>query len=119
MPITIALLYFYGMSSFYLVRNLELRFRNRYLIVLFVFFAIYMNADRLKTEEYHCERQALEYLADSPNDTTLLPTKCNIMSWDSFNDPKRSEMNAEILKFWGITKGKKLYYHPSGQNQDK
>jgi hypothetical protein len=72
-----------------------------------------MNADRLKTDQYTCERKSLEFLATSPDDITLLPNGCNVMSWDNYPDPKRSEMNAEILKFWGITKEKKLYYHPS------
>lgn len=37
-PITIALLYFYGMSTSFLLRNLKLRIRNIYLIELFAFF---------------------------------------------------------------------------------
>lgn len=116
MPITIALLYFYGMSSFFLLQNLKIKFRNVYLISLLAFFAVYMNADKLETEEYRCERKALEFLVNSPEKITLLPNNCNVMAWELFPDPKRSEMNAEMLKFWGITKEKKLYYQKSGQN---
>lgn len=72
-----------------------------------------MNSDWLETDEYHCERQALEYLANSPDEITVLPFSCNVMAWELFPDPKRSEMNAEMLKFWGITKEKKLYYQNS------
>ena len=111
MPITVALLYFYGMSTFFLLRNLKLRIRNAYLTGLLAFFAIYMNADRLEKDQYTCERKALEFLATSPDEVTLLPTNCKVMSWNIFSDPKRSEMNAEMLKFWGITKQKKRYYH--------
>jgi hypothetical protein len=113
MPLTIAFLYCYGMSTFFLLQNLKLRIRKAYLLVLFAIFVIFMNADRLKTDQYTCERKSLEFLAISPGDTTLLPNKCNVMSWDNLSDPKISEMNAEMLKFWGITKEKKLYYHPS------
>jgi len=113
MPLTIAFLYFYGMSTFFLLQNLKLRIRKAYLLVLFAIFVIFMNADRLKTDQYTCERKSLEFLAISPGDTTLLPNKCNVMSWDNLSDPKISEMNAEMLKFWGKTKEKKLYYHPS------
>lgn len=116
MPITIALLYFYGKSSFFLIQNLKLRFRTNYLIGLFVLFAIFINSDHLETEEYHCERKALDFLINSPDEITILPGDCNIMSWaDPFTEPKRSELNAEILQFWGITKEKKLYYQDLGQ----
>jgi hypothetical protein len=110
MPITIALLYFYGISSFFLLRNLKLRLRNIYMTGLLAFFAIYLNSDRIETKKYRCERQSLEFLATSSDDITLLPNDCIVMSWDYFPDPQRSEFNAEMLKFWGITKEKKLYY---------
>lgn len=112
-PITISLIYFYGLSSYFLISNFKLRAQKIYLIGLFPFFAIYMNADRLKTGQYHCERNALEYLANSTDEIVLLPTDCNVMSWGPITDPKLSEHNANMLKFWGITKEKKLYYHQS------
>lgn len=116
MPITIALLYFYGKSSLFLLQNLKLKSRTIYLTGLLALFAIYVNSDRLETEDYRCERKSLEFLVNSPDTITILSTDCNIMSWgDIFANPKRSEMNAEILQFWGITKDKKLYYQDSGQ----
>lgn len=116
MPIAIALLYFYGKSSFFLLSNLKSKSQKNYLIGLFVLFGIYMNSDRLETEEYRCERKAIEFLVNSPDTITILPGDCNIMSWaDPFTNPKRSVLNAEMMQFWGITKGKKLYYQDSGQ----
>lgn len=114
-PITIALLYFYGRSSFFLLQNLKSKIHTFYLIVLLVFFAIYMNSDHLETGDYQCERKAMEFLANSPNAITILPTDCNIMAWrDKFENPERSELNAQLLQFWGITREKKLYYQNSG-----
>jgi hypothetical protein len=115
MPIAIALIYFFGLSTIYLLANLKLKKRNIYLIGLFAFFAVYMNADRLEKDEYTCERRALEYLVNSPDSITLLPFNCNVMSWDTFTDPRRSEYNAIMLKNWGVTYEKKLYYQTMGQ----
>jgi hypothetical protein len=109
-PITIALIYFYAMSTNYLLTNLKLQKRTIYLVGLFAFFAIYMNADRLNKDQYNCERQALEYLVNSPDSVTLLPFNCNVMAWEIYTEPKRSEYNATMLKYWGITKERKLYY---------
>ncbi|MBA4408179.1 MAG: hypothetical protein C0397_02005 [Odoribacter sp.] len=115
MPVTIALLYFYGLSTNFLIGSLKFRAKKVYMVGLLAFFAIYMNADRLETDKYYCERNALVYLANSTDKITLLPTNCNVMSWDHFDNPKWSEKNAIMLKYWRITKDVKLYYHPGDQ----
>lgn len=117
MPITIALLYFYALSTFFLIKNMELQTRKVYMIGLVAFFAIYMNSDKLKTKEYYSERKALEFLAQSPDKVTLLPIGCNVMSWETFPDPSLSENNAILLKRWNITKEIKLYYHGSASKE--
>lgn len=109
-PITIALIYFYGNSTYFLINNLPGRNLKHYGIFLFVLFAIYMNSDRIETEKYRFERQCIESLVKSPNEVTKLPATFNVMSWYPLTDPKQSESNATMLKFWNITKEKKLYY---------
>lgn len=115
-PITIALLFFYGISTFFLLQHMTSRNLNVYLIGLFIFFAIYMNSDRIETEEYHSERKCLEILANSPYEVTKLPATCNVMSWEPITDPKFSKNNTHMLKFWGITNEEKIYYQSSEQN---
>lgn len=109
-PITIALIYFYGSSTYFLVNNLQGRSLKYYGILLFALFAIYMNSDRIETEKYRFERQCIETLAKSPNEVTKLPATFNVMSWYPLTDPKQSESNTQMLTFWNITKEKKLYY---------
>ena len=109
-PITIALIYFYGNSTYFLVNNLSGRNLKYYGSFLFTLFAIYMNSDRIETEKYQFERQCIENLVKSPNEVTKLPATFNVMSWYPLTDPKQSECNAIMLKFWNITKEKKLYY---------
>jgi len=109
-PITIALIYFYGNSTYLLINNLQGRSLKYYGIFLFALFAVYMNSDRIETEKYRFERQCIENLAKSPSEVTKLPATFNVMSWYPLTDPKQSESNATMLKFWNITKEKKLYY---------
>jgi len=109
-PITIALIYFYGNSTYFLINNLQERSLKYYGIFLLALFAIYMNSDRIETEKYQFERQCIETLAKSPSEVTKLPTTFNVMSWSPLTDPIQSESNATMLKFWNITKEKKLYY---------
>jgi len=114
-PITIALLYFYGHSTLYLLQNIKRGSKNIYITALVLIFAIYMNSDKIETQEYKNERKAIEFLVNSPAKVTLLPPQNSIMSWQPINIPEQSEMNAKILKFWGITKEEKLYYQTSNQ----
>lgn len=109
-PITITLIYFYGNSTYFLINNLPGRSLKYYGVFLFALFAIYMNSDRIETEKYRFERQCIESLVKSPNEVTKLPATFNVMSWYPLTDPKQSESNAKMLKFWNITKEKKLYY---------
>ena len=109
-PITIALIYFYGKSTFFLVNNFKNKALTYYGIFLLALFAIFMNSDRIETERYHFERACLETLAKSPDDITKLPATFNVMSWEPLSTPEQSECNATMLKYWNITKEKKLYY---------
>lgn len=115
MPVAIALIYFYALSTTFLLGNLKRQKSKVYLFGLFALFAIYMNADRLETDQYQCERQALDYLVNSPDSITLLPFDCNVMAWETFPVPQRSDYNATMLKYWGITKEKKMYYQSTVQ----
>ena len=109
-PITIALIYFYGSSTYFLIKNLAYSKLKYYSVLIFVLFAIYMNSDRIETEMYRFERQCIETLVKSPNEVTQLPATFNVMSWYPLTDPKQSESNARMLEYWNITKEKKLYY---------
>lgn len=109
-PITIALIYFYGSSTYFLVNNLQGKGLKYYVIFLFALFLIYMNSDRIETENYRFERQCIETLAKSPGEVTKLPATFNVMSWYPLTDPNQSESNAQMLKFWNITKEKILFY---------
>lgn len=112
-PITIALLYYYGKSTFFILENLKLPKRTIYLGGLVIFFAIYINSDQLETKEYRCEKACLEVLANTNDEVTIFPDSCNVMSWEPITDSKLSETNALLFKFWGITQEERLYYQTS------
>jgi hypothetical protein len=109
-PITITLFYFYGSSTYFIFNNLSGKKLRYYGVFLMALFVIYMNSDRIETEKYRFERQCIEALVKSPNEVTKLPATFNVMSWYPLTEPNQSESNAIMLKFWNITKEKKLYY---------
>lgn len=112
LPVTLGLFYFYGLSSYYLLQQLPARPRRFYLAGLLLFCALFLGVDRLKikADNNACERQALERLAGASEPIVRLDAGCNVMSWQPITQPVFSEVNAQLLEYWGVTQGKKLYY---------
>ena len=112
MPITIALIYFFAASSYYLINNLRLS-RLKYLTGLTICLLIYSGADFKGLGRNKCERAALQKISDSKEMIVHLPGNCKVISWETISDYKLSEQKAELLYFWGITDKKKLFFNDS------
>ncbi len=110
MPITIALIFIYGLSALFLINNLKNIGKKVYVFILIGFSFIYTWSDEPEFTKNNCEKQALQKIADSRDKIVLLENDCNVMSWEKITDPKESENNAELFQYWGITKEKKLFY---------
>jgi len=110
MPITIALIFIYGLSTIFLINNIALKYKWAYLSGIILFSLIYTNADRLEDANYLCEREAIEKIAASPDKIVELNNNCTVLSWGIITDYRESELNAQVLQYWGVTKEKKLYY---------
>lgn len=111
MPVTIGIIFVFGVTSFYLIKHISKKYEKIYVLSIIVLLSIFTNADRLKTKPYECERKSLETIALSSENIVLLDCDCPVMDWHKIYDYKKSERNAELLNYWNITKGKKLYYH--------
>jgi hypothetical protein len=111
-PITLALIFIYGLSSYYLLSVFQKRTRNIYVAGLTVFLLIFTIADGPETHSNNvCERQALEKIAKSRNNIVAIDScDCSVVSWVKITDFNDSEYNAEMLRIWGITQEKKLYF---------
>ncbi len=114
MPITIALVGFYALSASYLLRQLEGRARRWVGLAVAVVAFVFMYADRrlYPRHDNACERRALATLAAAGTQPVVrLPDDCTVMSWETITNPSESVTNAELLHYWGITPGQKLYYY--------
>ncbi|NML66486.1 hypothetical protein HHL22_14855 [Hymenobacter sp. RP-2-7] len=115
LPITLGLLFFYGLSALYLLRHLAGRARASYAVGLVVIACIYANADRkLRVADGNdCERAALLALGQAPAELPAvhLAQDCNVLSWDPITNPANSTDQAAMLQYWNITWGPRPYYH--------
>jgi hypothetical protein len=120
LPITLGLIGFYALSATYLLGQLRGRPRQWYTLGVVVVAFIFTNADRkLHPNNNNVdERQALVLLSQAgPAPVVRLPKKCRVLSWDPITSPNESLTNAELLEYWGITQGRRLYYYPDSLGQ--
>ena len=110
MPITLGLIFIFGVTTFYLIRNISKKYKKIYVFGIIILLLIFTNADRLDTKDYECERQALETIAQSSEKIVLLDCDCPIMEFRIVNDYNHSELKAELIYYWNITNEKKLFY---------
>jgi len=117
-PITVALVVFYGLSAGRLLGQLQGAQRRWYIGALVVVAFIYLNADRrlYKYGDKVREYQALQLLArpDAPA-VVRLPHRETVLAWDPITEPASSITIAEMLRYWRVTNGLKLYYFPPYQ----
>ena len=114
LPITVALVAFYGLSASYLLLQLRGRAQRWYGVAALAIAAIYLNADhRLYPPDNNIqEREALALLAQAgPAPVVRLPKNCTVLSWQPITEPLSSVTCAELLEYWHITQGRKLYYY--------
>ncbi|MCC3160820.1 hypothetical protein LJ737_26520 [Hymenobacter sp. 15J16-1T3B] len=110
LPILLALMALYILTSYYLLRHLPAAQRRAYLAWVLVLSAFYTVSDHpwlVRTNA--CERQAFRTLAESAGPVVRLPNDCTVMAWDLATYPEASETPAQLLDYWGVTWGKRLY----------
>jgi hypothetical protein len=110
MPVIIGMMYIYGLSTFFILKNNMLPYRKLYYIAVIVFLLIFTIADEPMIKDNQCEKEALRKLVVSDQKITLLENDCTVMGWTKFKDYNLTKNNSKILIYWGVLKEEKLYY---------
>ncbi len=111
MPVTIALIYFFGISTFTLVKWSLGKTKKIYLLMITIVLLFFTFADFEGLTENRCERNAFKKIASAKGPVVEIPENCNVLSWNPSNDYKDSEKRSELLYFWNITNERKLFYN--------
>lgn len=110
-PITLLLIYLFGVSALYLLHHGPPRFNRLYVPVLLALTALYSFADVADLRANNCEVAALRTIAGSQEPVVHLEADCSVMNWGTITDPNVSGEAAQMLQYWNITREKKLFYH--------
>jgi hypothetical protein len=112
LPITLALLFAYGLSTYYLLLYLRGGQRRVYGLVISLFVGYFFCSDFVWQLPFDngCERWALDQLARAPGPEVQLWPDCTVMAWGPITTTEQSERNAAMLYYWGVTPSKKLFF---------
>ncbi|GAB3304096.1 hypothetical protein ACFQT0_25495 [Hymenobacter humi] len=111
LPITIGMIAAFALSAFYLLTHLPKPSRWQYATAVAAFLAVFTLADQFQPNKSNaCERALFTTLAQSPAPIVRLPATCTMMDWQPLTDYRKSELNGQMLQYWGITKTPKRYY---------
>ena len=112
LPVTLGLLFAYGLSTYYLLVHLRGRARGAYALVVSLFVGYFAISDLVFRLPFDngCERWALDQLARAPGPEVQLTLNCSVMAWGPITTTEQSERNAAMLEYWGVTPGRKLYF---------
>ncbi|RFP65868.1 hypothetical protein D0N36_06595 [Hymenobacter lapidiphilus] len=114
MPVLLGLMALYGATTYYLATHLTGRRRAGYLswvAALCLFYTVSDNSWRYPTNG--CQRDALETLARATTPTVDLPQNCPVLAWGPIPTYAESDIQAQLLAYWNITWGKRLYKQPT------
>ena len=110
-PVTLALIYLFGVSTLYLLKHGPPRFNRLYVPALVALVALYSFADVANLRDNNCEVEAMRTVARSTEAVVHLDSDCPVMNWGTITDPNVSGQAAEMMVHWNILKEKKLFYH--------
>jgi hypothetical protein len=112
LPVLLGLFYAYGISAYFLLHHLSGRFKTSYVMALTLFLLVFVYADSATKMQYNndCQRWALDQLSHSAEPVVRVAPSCTVLSWDILTDYHQTELQANMLCYWGITTSPKPYY---------
>lgn len=110
MPVTLVLMFVFGLSSLFLLKNLGEK-RRWYLPFWVTVLAVFMLADAPDFHQNDCEKSAIYLLSNSTENPVALDCDCPVLVWGKNENPADSEAAAWLLKLWEITDEPRQFFY--------
>ncbi len=111
MPVTVALIWYFGASTYFLIHHFKRTTKQRYVAAVFLCLLVFTIADMKGIGRNRCERQAFEKMARADDNIITIPKDCIVLDWDIVHDYRLSEKKAELICYWRITDKIILFYN--------
>lgn len=111
MPVTVALIYYFGASTYFLIKHFKTISKQRYVTAVLICLLVFTFADLKGIGRNRCERQAFEKMARSNDSVIAIPNDCFVLDWQNVHDYRQTEIKAELIYYWNISDKKILFYN--------
>ena len=111
MPVLLCLMFCFGLTACFLLKNLPANLKYWYAAGIAIALVVYTVADinPVLFSNNHCERAAIEKIANSTETIVRLNADCTVMSWNIIDDYRDTELQGKLLQIWRITIDRKYY----------
>ena len=111
MPVTLCLIFMFGISTLFLIKHLNSRPKKIYLTAVFGVLLFYTINDEANFDKNSCERNALKEISVSQSTIVKVQSDCIVLSWGKIANPEDSRLDGQLLTLWNVTKTNKLYFN--------
>ena len=109
LPITLALIFLYGLALRYFIHFNATYQARIFISATLILGLIFTWVDRKILPVNECQKDALKSLSMSSEEVPVLRNDCTILAWDPARIPASSQLAAEMLYHWRVTKTRKLF----------
>lgn len=108
MPVTIGMIYLFGLTTYHLIVNLN--WRKYYISTIAGVLLIFIWADKIDNTNQLCEVEALKIISESKEEIVELDNQCPIIEYRIVHDPGHSNLKANLLYHWNVTDKVTMFY---------
>lgn len=111
MPVTMALIYYFGASTYKLIGSLKDKIKIRYVAAITAVLLFYVLSDTQGIHRNKPEREAMEMIARSNDSVVAIPPGVVVIGYQTVTEPQQSIEKAKLMYYWKITDRQKLFYN--------
>lgn len=109
-PITLSLITFYGLSTFYILKNISYNYKRYYWYVVIIPLLHFAAVNTYNMPNNSCEKNALMEIAASKEKIVFVDRDCTVLSWTKITDYRESKDITDLLRYWNIISEEKYFY---------
>lgn len=101
-PVTLALMFIFGASTLYLLRQVQGRIKMFYVAMVAGVLLVFTIADEPEFERNDCERQVLNDIYRNKLSVIPADRACSVLTWNNSHDGGQGGLREELLKLWRV-----------------
>ncbi|MBL7930596.1 MAG: hypothetical protein JNL60_01760 [Bacteroidia bacterium] len=110
LPVILIVFFTFGLST-YLIFTSRIKYHVLYGAFISTVLITYSILDTPLEARNWSERMAFKTIDESPLDCVPIKDSCTVFSWTLIDDCAETAEEGKMLKYWGITKKEKTFYH--------